>query len=553
MTTTTAAAETTPLGTVLSIRDLSVSYQIGRSVRPAIDGISLDIKKNTIVAIVGESGSGKSTLAHAIVRLLPSNARIEQGSVCMDGRDLVALPEPAMRTVRGSRIGFVPQDPMMSLNPTMQIGPQVAEALTLHRPDMTGVDVEAKVVSLLEEAGLPDATNLTKRYPHELSGGMRQRVLVAIAFALSPSLIIADEPTSALDATVSGKVLDTLKREVVENGVTLLIITHDLALAARHANEVIVMSQGRVVETGSADQVFNEPQHEYTRGLVANSLHLRPRSPRTLDLGTAKADVVVSVEGVTKVYPQRGQAPTDVPAVSGVSFDVRRGSTFALVGESGSGKSTTVRMILGLETITSGTVNVFGKDIGTLSLKETRELYKRMQVVYQSPYASLDPSFSLRRIIAEPLAAFGVGDRKSRNARALELLERVGLPASFAKRRPKELSGGQRQRVAIARALAISPDLVICDEPVSALDASVQAQILNLLVEIQRELGVTYIFISHDLAVVADIAHSVGVMQRGQLVEVGSAASVLTAPEHPYTLSLLESAYGDRSRAGVAR
>lgn len=529
-----------PSTDAVTVSGLRVSYETKSGARVALHSVDLLVPRGRVLAIVGESGSGKSTLAHALIRLLPDNASIDSGTIFVDGTDVTPLPEREMRRIRGSRIGFVPQDPMMSLNPTKKIGPQVEEAIALHQK-LPKSEMAARVSELLTDAGLSEPTTVVNKYPHELSGGMRQRVLIAIAFACSPSVIIADEPTSALDATVSNHVLDTLQRKVRENSSTLVIITHDLALAARRATDVIVMSQGRVVESGTAAKIFENPQHAYTKALVESSLQLRPRAPRTLDQ-TTSSDVVVSVSNICKRY-----GPDSSPlSVDGVSFEVTKGSTFALVGESGSGKSTTVRMILGLESITGGRADVFGQNIGGLSKSQIRDLYQRMQVIYQSPFASLDPKFSLEQIIEEPLRSFRIGDKKSRQSRVMELLDRVGVPRDYAHRKPRELSGGQRQRVAIARALAISPDLVVCDEPVSALDASVQAQILDLLLEIQQDLGVTYIFISHDLAVVADIAHNVGVMRGGRMVEAGTAREIFSNPQHAYTKSLLASSYGEQ-------
>ncbi|WIX90562.1 ABC transporter ATP-binding protein [Amycolatopsis sp. DG1A-15b] len=511
--------------TLLRISDLAVSY---RSV-PAVRDVGFDVGAGEVVAVVGESGSGKSTTAHAAIGLLPRGGRVDGGSITFEGRDLLALSSRQWRSVRGREIALVPQDPAVSLNPVHRIGDQVAEVLKIHGlADRRSASVQA--IELLERAGVPDPSVRGRQYPHQLSGGLRQRVLIAAALAGRPKLIIADEPTSALDVTVQRRILDHLTSLARESGTAILLITHDLGVAADRASRIVVLSQGSVVEEGPS--VVSAPVHPYTRQLVAAAPSLsdlrRPPAPA--------AEPLVSVRDLAKTFEG------GIRAVDGVSFDIPRGQTLALVGESGSGKTTTARMVLRLETPTAGSIAFDGEDITDLRGDELRRLRRRMQIVYQNPYASLNPKFSIEDVVAEPLRAFRLP-----RTRVPELLDQVALPASVARRKPAELSGGQRQRVAIARALALRPDLVVCDEPVSALDVSVQAQILALLAELQSSLGLSYLFISHDLAVVRQLADQVGVMRAGALVELGPAARVLEEPESEYTKELLAAIPGRRA------
>ncbi|WP_018683698.1 dipeptide ABC transporter ATP-binding protein [Actinokineospora enzanensis] len=519
---------------LLEIRGLAVSYRARRGVLPAVRGVDLTVHTGEIVAVVGESGSGKSTTAHAAIGLLPRGGTIEAGTITFDGQDLTRLSERGWQAVRGTGIALVPQDPTVSLNPVRRIGDQVAEVLLVHRL-AAGRDAATRAVELLRRAGIGEPERRARQYPHELSGGLRQRVLIAIALAGDPRLIIADEPTSALDVTVQREILDHLEHLAAESGTAVLLITHDLGVAADRARRIAVMSEGRVVEEGPTREILGAPRQPYTRALLsaAPSLSREPLRPRR----PAGSDVLLSVSGLGKSF-------RDTRAVDDVSFTVARGRTLALVGESGSGKTTTARMVVGLETPSAGTVTFDGREITALAGEELRLLRKRFQIVYQNPYASLNPRFSIADVITEPLRAFGIGSRAERRARAAELLDQVALPASTLDRRPAELSGGQRQRTAIARALALRPDLVVYDEPVSALDVSVQAQILALLVSLQEELGLTYLFITHDLAVVREIADHVGVMHAGRLVELGPADEVLTRPREPYTRALLDAIPG---------
>ncbi|WP_449348461.1 dipeptide ABC transporter ATP-binding protein [Streptomyces shaanxiensis] len=542
---------TTPL---LEIRGLSVSYRTRGGTVPAVQGVDLDVRPGQVTAVVGESGSGKSTIAHAITRLLPGNGGIDAGTVRFGRHDLATLSEAELRTVRGARIGLVPQDPSVSLNPVKRIGDQVAEVLRIHHL-ATRRSAPAEAIAVLDRAGLPDAAVRARQYPHELSGGMRQRALIAIAIAAQPELIIADEPTSALDVTVQRVILDHLQRLTEESGTAVLLVTHDLGVAADRSQRLVVMSQGRVVEAGPTRDVLADPQHEYTRRLLASAPSLTTAQPRT-PVPTPKADTaaLVEVRNLVKEFrlPRAGDGPRTLRAVDDVSFTLHRGRTLALVGESGSGKSTTARLTLRLTDATAGKVLFDGTDVTTARGTEARRLRRRAQLVYQNPYASLDPRFSIGEVITEPLRAFKVGDRASRLDRARELLDRVALPAATLERRPAELSGGQRQRVAIARALALSPDLVVCDEPVSALDVSVQAQVLALLAELQADTGVACLFISHDLAVVRQIAHEVAVMRAGRIVETGPPDELFTHPRHEYTRELLAAIPGGRVHSPVA-
>ncbi|MFD3838534.1 dipeptide ABC transporter ATP-binding protein [Streptomyces sp. NPDC058642] len=536
---------TTPL---LEIRGLSVSYRTRGATVPAVRGVDLDVWPGQVTAVVGESGSGKSTIAHAVTRLLAANGTIDAGTVRFGRHDLASLSEAELRIVRGAQIGLVPQDPTVSLNPVKRIGDQVAEVLRIHCL-ATRRTAAAEAIAVLDRAGLPDAAVRARQYPHELSGGMRQRALIAVAIAAKPQLIIADEPTSALDVTVQRVILDHLQHLTEESGTAVLLVTHDLGVAADRAQRLVVMSRGRVVEAGPTRDILADPQHEYTRQLLASAPSLTTVRPRTpVSVPKADAAPLVEVRNLVKEFrlPRTGGGPRTLRAVDDVSFALHRGRTLALVGESGSGKSTTARLVLRLADATAGHVLFDGADVTTARGARARELRRRAQLVYQNPYASLDPRFSIGEVITEPLRAFKVGDRASRLARARELLDRVALPAATLERRPAELSGGQRQRVAIARALALSPDLVVCDEPVSALDVSVQSQVLDLLAELQADTGVAYLFISHDLAVVRQIAHQVAVMRVGRVVETGPPQELFTRPRHAYTRELLAAIPGSR-------
>ncbi|CAN5610620.1 ABC transporter ATP-binding protein [soil metagenome] len=556
----TASESTAADSPLLRVRDLAVSYQTSEGSFTAVEDVAFDVDAGEVVAIVGESGSGKSTSAQAVIGMLARNGVITKGSITFDGNDLTQLSEHEWQDVRGRQIGLVPQDPIVSLNPVKRVGDQIGEVLRIH--GLAGRrDADARAVELLEQAGLSDPATRARQYPHQLSGGMRQRVLIAAAMAAKPKLIIADEPTSALDVTVQRQILDHIEVLTRETGTAMLLITHDLGVAADRASKIVVMSRGRVVEAGSTESVLGNPQHAYTQTLLSNApsmssarlgrtrIEVTEPAPETAELVTP-ADLwpLLVVAGLTKEFamPRTASGPRTLRAVDEVSFDVGRGQTFSLVGESGSGKSTTARMVLRLETPTSGDVNFDGTEVTKLPGKKMRDMRRRMQLIYQNPYASLDPRFTVEQIITEPLVSFGIGSKDERRAKAVELIEQVALPSKMLRRLPAELSGGQRQRVAIARALALDPEFVVCDEAVSALDVTVQAQILDLLVRLQEERGLAYLFISHDLAVVRQISDHVGVMRKGQIVESGSAEEIFGDPQQAYTQELLRAIPGRR-------
>ncbi|WP_040807602.1 dipeptide ABC transporter ATP-binding protein [Nocardia concava] len=530
---------------LLEISDLRVDF----GAMTAVDGVDLTIATGERVAVVGASGSGKSSLAHAIIGLLPGAGRVRSGSIRWRGTDLTRADEKHLRGIRGKDIGLVPQDPMSNLNPVSRVGRQVAETLEAHGL-YSGRAATDRAIELLGEAGLPDPARQARQYPHELSGGMRQRALIAIGLSCRPGLLIADEPTSALDVTVQRRILDHLDELTKELGTALLLVTHDLALAAERADRVLVMSDGRIVESGPARDVLTDPREDYTRRLVAAA----PAQSAPLVEDTAadpEGPPVLVVSNLSKTFRARGRRQP-APAVDDVSFTISRGRTTAIVGESGSGKTTTARMILGLLPATSGRVRLDGEEIVTLRGARLRAARRAMQPVFQNPYSSLDPMWTVERLIAEPLRAFATGDRTVRRARVAELLDQVALPAALAHRYPHELSGGQRQRVAIARALAVNPRLMICDEPVSALDVLIQNQILTLLADLQSRLNLSYLFITHDLAVVRALAHDVVVMREGRIVEQGPTTRILTTPAAAYTRDLLASIPGARAESAVA-
>ncbi|MBT2495079.1 ABC transporter ATP-binding protein [Microbacterium sp. ISL-59] len=541
---------------LLAVQGLAVDFATMDGVVHAVEGVDLEIRPGETVAIVGESGSGKSTTAMAIIGLLAGGGKIASGSIRLDGKEISHAPEHELRTIRGRDIGLVPQDPMSNLNPVAKIGTQVAETLLAHGL-ATRQNVQAKVVEALTAAGLPDPARRAKQYPHEFSGGMRQRALIAIGLACKPRLLIADEPTSALDVTVQQTILDQIGAMTRELGTAVLLITHDLGLAAERAERVIVMHRGKVVEQGEARQILEDPQHEYTKSLVqaAPSVAVARLQPQAFQVkervagadassAAAPVDNIVEIENLTKVYPVRGRGE-DFVAVDDVSLVIPRGETVAIVGESGSGKTTTARMLLKVIEPTSGLIRYEGKDIASLSKAETKEFRQQVQPIFQDPYSSLNPMFTIERLIAEPLDFYKRGSSADRRKRVRQLLDDVALPQSMLRRYPSELSGGQRQRVAIARALALSPDLIVCDEPVSALDVLVQDQILKLLGDLQSEYGLSYLFISHDLAVVRLISDYVCVMKDGKLVEAATSEEIFTNPRDPYTRRLLASIPGN--------
>ncbi|MFC9919463.1 dipeptide ABC transporter ATP-binding protein [Agromyces binzhouensis] len=577
---TTPDGEEQPL---LEIKDLKVDFTTQEGKVTAVDGVNITLYRGQSLAIVGESGSGKSTTAHAIIKLLPGSGEISGGQILLDGQDLAKSSKKEMEDIRGRKIGFVPQDPMSNLNPVWSIGFQVEEAIRANGIATGRKEVRARAIEVLKQAGLQDADRRLKQFPHQFSGGMRQRVLIGMGLAADPQLLIADEPTSALDVTVQRVILDHLESLTRELGTTLLFITHDLGLAAERAEQLVVMYKGKVVESGPSLEILQNPQHPYTQRLVAAAPSLASRRIKstihgqdaaahepgaevgtttdTIDLiATAEARAeaheaaaaqppAIVVEDLTKVFKIRGSG--DFTAVDKVSFEIPKGTTTALVGESGSGKSTVAKMLLKLEDVTSGKIIVGGKDLASLTGKDLFDLRSRMQPVFQDPYGSLNPLRNIGNTISEPLVTHSVGDRASRRARVFELLDQVSLPRTLVGRYPNELSGGQRQRIAIARALALKPEIVILDEAVSALDVLVQAQILRLLADLQAELDLTYLFITHDLAVVRVIADNVCVMQKGRIVEAAATDDVFENPTEQYTKDLLAAIPGANLQLGA--
>ncbi|WP_018295881.1 dipeptide ABC transporter ATP-binding protein [Corynebacterium lubricantis] len=541
---------------LLEVEDLKITFESSTGTVEAVRDFDLTIYPGQSVAIVGESGSGKSTAAMSMLGLLPGTGKVINGSIKLDGEELVNLDKKGWQKYRGSHIGLVPQDPMSNLNPVWRIGTQVEESLRANNV-VKGSEMHSRVVELLEEAGLPDAERRAKQYPHEFSGGMRQRALIAIGLAARPKLLIADEPTSALDVTVQKKILDHLDSLTTELGTAVLLITHDLGLAAERADFVVVMHRGRIVEKGPSLQILRNPQHPYTKRLVKAAPSLASariqsahdqglESAERVTANVASSDNVIEVRDLVKEFDVRGARGDKkvLRAVDDVSFDLRRGSTLALVGESGSGKSTVANMVLNLLEPTSGTVLYEGRDTSQLSSKELFEMRRNVQVVFQNPYGSLDPMFSIYRCIEEPLKLHKIGDRKSRENRVAELLDMVQMPRSAMRRYPNELSGGQRQRIAIARAMALNPEVLVLDEAVSALDVLVQNQIIKLLAEMQEELKLSYLFITHDLAVVRQTADDIVVMKQGAIVEQGSADRIFDSPQEEYTQNLINSVPG---------
>lgn len=521
---------------VLSVRDLRVAFRIGTEMREVVHGIDLDVARGETIAIVGESGSGKSTTASAINRLLPSTARVTSERIEFEGERLDQYSERQMRSVRGGRIGYVPQDPMTGLNPVHPVGKQIAETLRIHGRASGGA-ARTEALRLMSAVGIPDVDRRYDQYPHQFSGGMKQRVLIAIAMACQPSLLIADEPTSALDVTVQRTILDQIAQSTREAGTAVILITHDLAMAAERADRIFVMYQGECVEQGSARSIIDAPQHEYTQRLLAADPSLAVANPRVPEAAAAQ-DVVLEARGLRKEYGGRGGT---FVAVDEMSFSLRRGQTLAIVGESGSGKSTTASMVLGLETPTQGQILLDGNDVTHLRRRSQQLAFRRrIQPVFQNPFASLDPRMTIAKALEEPLAIHRIGDARARRQMIGEALDKVALPKNSLVKHPHELSGGQNQRVAIARALLLDPEIIVLDEAVSALDVLVQAQILQLLADLKSQLGVSYLFISHDLAVVKMIADEVHVMKAGRVVESGGPEQIFEAPQHEYTRALLD-------------
>lgn len=557
------ATDTEPL---LTINDLVIEYKVGRQWVPAVRGVELSVGPGEFVSLVGESGSGKTSLVLGALGQLPANARVTRGRIVYSDVDVTGWSDRRMTLVRGNYIGYIPQDPNTSLNPVKRIGQQVVEAVRFNEPKKTRGGTrrwkEAALASL-KTAGLSDAERVFNQYPHELSGGMKQRALIAIALAGKPKVIVADEPTSALDVTVQKKILDHLVRLGTELGIGVLLVTHDLGVAVERSARILVMRDGVIVEYGSPAGITEQAVDQYTRRLLAaapsrHAGRLVPSESVVVSEIRQQAETirrpVLVAENLMKTYrlPGGGSSRT-LRALDGVSLTVQRGTTHAIVGESGAGKSTLAAILAGFTAPDSGSVRIGDVDVTSTGRRQLRELRRDLQFVFQNPFTSLDPRFTVERLIAEPLVAFGVGDSKrARAQRVAELLDAVALDRAFARRLPRELSGGQRQRVAIARALALNPEILILDEAVSALDVSVQVQILRLLVDLQAELGLSYVFVTHDLGVVRMIGDQVTVMKDGSVVETGRIDEVFASPAHPYTRELLAAIPNADAPAGPA-
>ena len=544
---------------LLSVENLRISFKTGNGRVVAVEDLSFDVFPGECVAIVGESGSGKSVTAMSILGLTTFNGgHIDHGQLKLERRDgscvdLSDLPEKQLEKIRGDEIAMIFQEPMTSLNPVFTVGEQIAEVVRQHR-HVDSATAARRALELLERVRIPQANTRFGQYPHELSGGMRQRVVIAMALACSPRLLIADEPTTALDVTIQAQILDLLKDLAKQDGMSMLFITHDMGVVAEIADRVIVMRHGRKVEDGLTQQLFEAPSHAYTQQLLSAVPKLGSMTgfsgPRAF--GDMKPDTsaplparlsLLQVRDLVTRFPVRRGAfqrhVANVHAVDGVSFDLARGETLALVGESGCGKSTTGRSILRLVEPTAGKVHLAGEDILALNGSRLQARRRDMQIVFQDPYAALDPRLTAFDQVAEPLIVHRIDSGSGLRDRVVALMERVGLSADHLERYPHEFSGGQRQRLCIARALTLSPKLIIADEPVSALDVSIQAQVINLIIELQRELGLSYLFISHDMAVVERVSHRVAVMHMGRIVEIGSRAEVFGNPQHDYTRTLL--------------
>ena len=520
---------------LLEVENLSVAFRDKR----VVEGVSFTVDRGETVALVGESGSGKSVTALSCLRLLPGTGANPEGRITLDGTDVLTAEGEALRRLRGGVAGMVFQEPMTSLNPLHTVGRQVSEAVTLHRP-LRGEELRGRVVELLRRAGFPGAEDRLNAYPHQLSGGQRQRVMIAAALANDPALLIADEPTTALDVTIQAQILEllaTLKRDL---NMAMLLITHDLQIVRRHADRVVVMRDGRAVEQGAVAEVFGNPRHDYTRMLLATEPRGRPAAV------ASTAPTLLEGKEVKVHFPiRRGvlrRVVGVVKAVDGVSLAVREGETIGLVGESGSGKTTLGLALLRLEG-SEGAIRFEGRDIQGLNRAELRPLRARMQIVFQDPYSSLDPRQSIGSALMEPMRVHGIAEGAEARRRAAALLEEVGLPPAALDRFPHEFSGGQRQRIGIARALTVEPELIVADEPVSALDVSVQAQVVELLRELQARHRLAYLFISHDLRVVRAMAHRIVVLKDGRVVEEGEAEAVVGAPRQPYTRALMAAAF----------
>jgi microcin C transport system ATP-binding protein len=521
---------------LLTIRDLSVDFSVeGRTVS-AVQGVSLSVYPGRTCALVGESGSGKSVTALSVLRLLPPEVARTRGEIVFEGRDLTRLDEKSLREVRGGRIGMIFQEPMSSLNPLHPIGRQIAESVLLHRP---GVDARARTLELLELVGIPDPASRLDSFPHQLSGGQRQRVIIAMALANDPVLLIADEPTTALDVTIQAQVLDLLKDLQRRLGMAILLISHDLGVVRHMADEVHVMREGRIVESGPRDDIFKNPAHPYTKTLLASTPSGRP------DPLPADAPLLIEASGVQVWFPQGktlfGRPKSFIKAVTDAELFIRRGESLGVVGESGSGKTTLGLALLRLQSC-RGVIDFDGQRLSAMREGRLRSLRRNFQIVFQDPYGSLSPRMTVGQIVAEGLDAHRLATGTEREKRIAEILEAVDLDPAVMHRYPHEFSGGQRQRISIARALILRPKFVVLDEPTSALDRTVQFQIVELLRGLQTRFGLTYMFITHDLALVRALCHRIVIMKEGRIVEQGATDAIFTSPVQEYTRTLLAAA-----------
>ena len=548
---------------ILTVSNLTTSFRVEGQWKSVVRNLSFDIKPKETLAVVGESGSGKSVTALSIMRLTPPQSSKIEGSIKLNGKELLTLPDADMRHIRGNEIAMIFQEPMTSLNPVLTIGFQIAEALILHR-GLSRSEAEAETIRLLEKVRIPAAKSRFHEYPHRFSGGMRQRVMIAMALACKPKLLIADEPTTALDVTIQAQTLELIKTLQEEEGMSVLFITHDMGVVAEIADRTVVMYNGDEVETGATEDIFRSPKKPYTKALISAVPRLgsmigkeRPMRFPVVDRNTGESDVpvevpdtvkaaerpVLEVAGLTTRFEIRGGLLSSVKgrvhAVENVSFSLLAGETLALVGESGCGKSTTGRSVMRLIEPLAGSVLLDGVDVLKLSQHDLREQRKRMQMIFQDPFASLNPRMNVGTAVAEPLLINNLATRNEARDKVADLLKRVGLLPEMANRFPHEFSGGQRQRICIARALAVEPRLIVADEAVSALDVSVKAQVVNLMLDLQARMGLGYLFISHDMAVVERVSHRVAVMYLGEIVEIGPREAIFQNPQHPYTKRLL--------------
>ena len=547
---------------ILSVENLTASFLVDGVWKPVVRDVSFSVAPGETVAIVGESGSGKSVTSLSIMRLLQSDSSRIEGTIMLGGRDLLSLPEHEMRKVRGNDVSMIFQEPMTSLNPLFTIGDQISEALLCHK-DMSAADAKAETIRLLEKVRIPSAASRFDEYPHRFSGGMRQRVMIAMALASKPKLLIADEPTTALDVTIQGQILDLIKMLQEEEGTSVLFITHDMGVVAEIADRTVVMYRGEQVETGATADIFHRGQHPYTRALlsavpvlgsmqsyeqplrfpVVNAATGESDTPAEMPDTVAREKPVLQVKNLTKRFDIHsglfGKLRGRVHAVENVSFDLFAGETLSLVGESGCGKSTTGRAIMRLIEPQSGSVIVDGRDVLSLGKRDMREMRKSVQMIFQDPFASLNPRMTVGQAIAEPYLEHRMGTAREAKEIVADMLHKVGLTPDMASRYPHEFSGGQRQRICIARALALQPKVIVADESVSALDVSIKAQVINLMLDLQQSLNLSFLFISHDMAVVERVSHRVAVMYLGEIVEIGPRAAVFGNPQHDYTKKLM--------------